>query len=153
MLCVWAAEGDDTHEHQKHTTAGCGCGHWKVLTRRSASQAAVPALPWPRHRRGHTGAAESTSTKRRTGSCCYSHCPAWPPKTSKSISSAPHSRSAPDARTPRPTHRDALVRRLEIPNQRFVRQITLSGPALRIECTHCLNGCLEVRLVRAEGAQ
>jgi HSP20 family molecular chaperone IbpA len=50
-------------------------------------------------------------------------------------------------------HRDALVRRLEIPYGRFVRQITLSGPALRIECTRCLNGCLEVRLVRAEGAQ
>ncbi len=58
------------------------------------------------------------------------------------------------ARRPaRPTQRDALIRRLEIPYGRFVRQIALSGPALRIEGTRCLNGCLEVRLTRAEGAQ
>jgi HSP20 family protein len=56
-------------------------------------------------------------------------------------------------RPPRATHRDALIRRLEIPYGRFVRQITLSGSALRIEDTRCLNGCLEVRLARAQGAQ
>jgi HSP20 family protein len=56
-------------------------------------------------------------------------------------------------RPPRPTQRDALIRRLEIPYGCFVRQIPLSGPALRIEGTRCLNGCLEVRLARAEGAQ
>ena len=56
-------------------------------------------------------------------------------------------------RPPRPTHRDALIRRLEIPYGHFVRQITLSGPPLYIESTRCLNGCLEVRLARTEGAQ
>jgi HSP20 family protein len=56
-------------------------------------------------------------------------------------------------RPPRATHRDALIRRLEIPYGRFVRQITLSGSALRIEDTRYLNGCLEVRLARTEGAQ
>ncbi len=56
-------------------------------------------------------------------------------------------------RPPRPMHRDVLVRRLEVPYGRFVREIPLSGPALRIEGTRCLNGCLEVRLTRAEGSQ
>ena len=56
-------------------------------------------------------------------------------------------------RPPRPTHRDALIRRLEIPYGHFVRQIDLSGPALHIESTRYLNGCLEVRLARAKGAQ
>ena len=56
-------------------------------------------------------------------------------------------------RPPRATHRDASIRRLEIPYGRFVRQITLSGSALRIEDTRYLNGCLEVRLARTEGAQ
>jgi HSP20 family protein len=49
--------------------------------------------------------------------------------------------------------RDALVRRLEIPHGRFVRQIALSGPVLRVADTRYLNGCLEVRLVRAEGVR
>jgi HSP20 family protein len=44
----------------------------------------------------------------------------------------------------------AIIRRLEIPHGRFVREIALSGPALRIADSHYLNGCLEVRLVRAQ---
>jgi len=46
----------------------------------------------------------------------------------------------------------ALIRRLEIPHGRFVREITLSGPALRIADSHYLNGCLEVHLVRSQGS-
>jgi len=49
--------------------------------------------------------------------------------------------------------RGALIRRLEIPHGRFVREIALSGPALRISDSIYLNGCLEVRLVRAEERQ
>jgi HSP20 family protein len=49
--------------------------------------------------------------------------------------------------------RDAMIRRLEIPHGRFVRQIALSGPPLRVADTHYLNGCLEVRLVWAEGVR
>ena len=44
----------------------------------------------------------------------------------------------------------ARIRRLEIPHGRFVREIALSGPALRIADSHYANGCLEVRLVRVE---
>jgi HSP20 family protein len=44
---------------------------------------------------------------------------------------------------------DALIRRLEIPHGRFLRQIPVTGP-LKIEQTQYLNGCLEVRLVRAD---
>jgi HSP20 family protein len=44
----------------------------------------------------------------------------------------------------------ALIRRLEIPHGRFVREITLSGRALRIADSHYLNGCLEVHLVRSQ---
>ena len=46
----------------------------------------------------------------------------------------------------------ALIRRLEIPHGRFVREIALSGPALRIADSHYLNGCLEVHLVRSQGS-
>jgi HSP20 family protein len=49
--------------------------------------------------------------------------------------------------------RDAIIRRLEIPHGHFVRQIALSGPPLRIADTRYLNGCLEVRLVWAEGVR
>jgi HSP20 family molecular chaperone IbpA len=49
--------------------------------------------------------------------------------------------------------RDTLIRRLEIPHGRFLRQIALSGPALRVADSRCTNGCLEVRLVRAEGVE
>jgi HSP20 family protein len=49
--------------------------------------------------------------------------------------------------------RDATIRRLEIPHGRFVRQIALSGPALRVADTRYLNGCLEVRLAWAEGVR
>jgi HSP20 family protein len=48
-----------------------------------------------------------------------------------------------------PSPRDALLRRLEIPHGRFVRQIALSGD-LRVAHSEYLNGCLEVRLIRAE---
>jgi HSP20 family protein len=49
--------------------------------------------------------------------------------------------------------RGALIRRLEIPHGRFVREIALSGPGLRIADSVYMNGCLEVRLVRAEERQ
>jgi HSP20 family protein len=51
------------------------------------------------------------------------------------------------------TDRDAIIRRLEIPHGRFVRQIALSGPPLKVAETTYLNGCLEVRLVWAEGVR
>ena len=47
-----------------------------------------------------------------------------------------------------PSSRDAVIRRLEIPHGRFVRQIALSGGALKIAESRYINGCLEVRLVR-----
>ena len=49
-------------------------------------------------------------------------------------------------------HPEAVIRRLEIPHGRFVRQIELSGPALKLASSRYLNGCLEVRLVR-EGCE
>jgi HSP20 family molecular chaperone IbpA len=48
---------------------------------------------------------------------------------------------------------NALIRRLEIPHGRFVRQITLSGPAVRVAESRYHNGCLEVRLVHTEGVR
>jgi len=45
---------------------------------------------------------------------------------------------------------DVLIRRLEIPHGRFFRQIPLPGHSLQIAHSQYLNGCLEVRLVRAE---
>ncbi len=48
-------------------------------------------------------------------------------------------------------HREAVIRRLEIPHGRFVRQIALSGAPLQLAESRYLNGCLEVRLVRAAG--
>lgn len=44
---------------------------------------------------------------------------------------------------------DSVVRRMEIPHGRFVRRIALAGASLRLGDTRYLNGCLEVRLVRA----
>jgi HSP20 family protein len=44
---------------------------------------------------------------------------------------------------------DSVVRRLEIPHGRFFRRIALAGTRLRLGETRYLNGCLEVRLVRA----
>lgn len=44
---------------------------------------------------------------------------------------------------------DSVVRRMEIPHGRFVRRIALAGARLRLGETRYLNGCLEVRLVRA----
>ncbi|HXW74039.1 MAG TPA: Hsp20/alpha crystallin family protein [Steroidobacteraceae bacterium] len=46
--------------------------------------------------------------------------------------------------------RDAVIRRVELPHGRFVRQIALSGPPFELAGTQYLNGCLEVRLVRAQ---
>ena len=51
------------------------------------------------------------------------------------------------------TDPEAVIRRLEIPHGRFVRQIALSGPAMQIADSRYLNGCLEVRLVWAEGGR
>ena len=48
---------------------------------------------------------------------------------------------------------DAVIRRLEIPHGRFVRQIALSGTGLQVAESRYHNGCLEVRLVRAEGVR
>lgn len=48
---------------------------------------------------------------------------------------------------------NALIRRLEIPHGRFVRQIALSGPALQVAESRYHNGCLEVRLLHAEGVR
>jgi HSP20 family molecular chaperone IbpA len=48
---------------------------------------------------------------------------------------------------------DAVIRRLEIPHGRFVRQIALSGPGLHVAESRYHNGCLEVRLARADGTR
>ena len=47
----------------------------------------------------------------------------------------------------------AIIRRLEIPHGRFVREIALSGPSLRIADSNYHNGCLEVRLMRAQRSE
>jgi HSP20 family protein len=47
----------------------------------------------------------------------------------------------------------SVVRRLEIPHGRFRRRIALAGAALRLADTRYVNGCLEVRLVRAGSPQ
>jgi HSP20 family protein len=52
-------------------------------------------------------------------------------------------------RSPRLGSGDSVVRRLEIPHGRFVRRIALAGARFRLGETRYLNGCLEVRLVRA----
>jgi HSP20 family molecular chaperone IbpA len=49
--------------------------------------------------------------------------------------------------------RDAVIRRLEIPHGRFVRQIALSESALQVADSRYHNGCLEVRLVHTEGVR
>jgi HSP20 family protein len=48
---------------------------------------------------------------------------------------------------------DALIRRLEIPHGRFVRQIPLAGRRLKIAQSQYVNGCLEVRLVPADSSE
>jgi HSP20 family molecular chaperone IbpA len=45
-------------------------------------------------------------------------------------------------------HRDAVIRRLEIPHGRFFRRIPLSGVPLKLATKRYENGCLEVRLTR-----
>ena len=47
---------------------------------------------------------------------------------------------------------DAVIRRLEIPHGRFVRQIPLGGRHLKIAQSQYVNGCLEVRLVPADSS-
>jgi len=47
----------------------------------------------------------------------------------------------------------AVIRRLEIPHGRFVREIAVSGAALRIAESRYTNGCLEVRLIRAQRSE
>jgi HSP20 family molecular chaperone IbpA len=54
-------------------------------------------------------------------------------------------------RRPGVADRDATIRRLELPHGRFVRQIALSGPAMKVADSRYLNGCLEVRLAWAQG--
>jgi len=49
----------------------------------------------------------------------------------------------------RSAHRNAVILRLEIPHGRFVRQVALSGAPLQIAESQYVNGCLEVRLIRA----
>jgi len=44
---------------------------------------------------------------------------------------------------------NSIVRRLEIPYGRFVRRISVSGARLRMGDTRYVNGCLEVRLIKA----
>jgi HSP20 family protein len=44
---------------------------------------------------------------------------------------------------------DSVVRRMEIPHGHFIRRIALAGARFRLGDTRYLNGCLEVRLVRA----
>jgi HSP20 family protein len=56
-------------------------------------------------------------------------------------------------RRPSLAHGDAVIRRLEIPYGRFVREIQLPGPPLKVAGSHYLNGCLEVRLVRTAGGE
>lgn len=54
------------------------------------------------------------------------------------------------ARRPvRLVNRDAVIRRLEIPHGLFVRQIAVPGAFLKLAESRYVNGCLEVRLVRA----
>jgi len=55
------------------------------------------------------------------------------------------------ARPLRLVHRDAVIRRLEIPHGRFVRRIALPGAALQLAESRYLNGCLQLRLVDAAG--
>jgi HSP20 family molecular chaperone IbpA len=52
-------------------------------------------------------------------------------------------------RTARLGASDSIVRRLEIPHGRFLRRIALAGARLRLAESRYLNGCLEVRLLRA----
>jgi HSP20 family protein len=44
---------------------------------------------------------------------------------------------------------NSVIRRMEIPHGRFFRRISLSGARLRVGDTRYVNGCLEVRLLRA----
>lgn len=53
------------------------------------------------------------------------------------------------ARPVRLASRDAVIRRLEIPHGRFVRQIAVPGAFLKLAESRYVNGCLEVRLVKA----
>jgi len=47
---------------------------------------------------------------------------------------------------------DALIRRLEIPHGRFLRQIPLVGRRLKVAKSQYVNGCLEVLLVPADSS-
>jgi HSP20 family molecular chaperone IbpA len=44
--------------------------------------------------------------------------------------------------------RNAVIRRLEIPHGRFIRQITFPGRGVRLAESRYANGCLEVRLTK-----
>jgi len=47
----------------------------------------------------------------------------------------------------------AVIRRLEIPYGRFVRQVALSATGLELQAARYHGGCLEVRLARASGGE
>jgi HSP20 family protein len=47
----------------------------------------------------------------------------------------------------------ALIRRLEIPHGRFVRQIPLPGRRVKIARSQYVNGCLEILLVPADSSE
>ena len=66
-----------------------------------------------------------------------------------SVSLDPDALTVSAVRPVRLAHRNALIRRLEIPHGRFVRRIPLSGAPMRIVESVYVNGCLEVRLARA----
>jgi HSP20 family protein len=51
------------------------------------------------------------------------------------------------------SHPDAVIRRLEIPHGRFVRRIELSGAPMTLAGSDYRNGCLQVRLARAQGCE
>jgi HSP20 family protein len=50
-------------------------------------------------------------------------------------------------------HPSAVIRRIEIPHGRFIRQIPLPEPSLEIGRAQYLNGCLQVHLVRRPSSE
>jgi len=66
------------------------------------------------------------------------------------VTLSPGALSVSAVRIPRLGRAGSLIRRLEIPHGRFVRRISLAGRRLRIGERRYVNGCLEIRLVRAD---
>jgi HSP20 family protein len=65
------------------------------------------------------------------------------------ISLEPNALTVKAIRPARLGNHNSVVRRMEIPHGRFVRRIALAGARLRLADTRYVNGCLEVRLIRA----